>query len=191
MTLFRTRNIFQAFRSLGETITAHVETSDESFPLITLPNFELSGHHARLQSRAESITFAPIVPGTDKSEWEQYALMKFDAWMQESKVCFKIQHKEFSLTLSSQRIYIETEALVDAGDFESVSIPAVVQVYDNATAEFIAAPEGNPTYTPIWMTTPPPLHESFANVDFYPSGGNSVLSAVQALKGMSFIFVPY
>ena len=77
-------------RALGETFSAYEETVDETFPFVTLPNFEIKGSHARSRSGLETIQYMPIVEGSLKEEWEKYSVENFQAWMEQSKVSWHL-----------------------------------------------------------------------------------------------------
>ena len=87
ITEYRTKIIFDSLRSTSETFSAYAqEVSDNSFPFITLPDFEVVAKHARKRSGVETLNYLPIVTKANRVKWERYATENFDGWMQESRV---------------------------------------------------------------------------------------------------------
>lgn len=59
-------------------------TNGQTFPNVTVPNFEaLAGQH-RESSGLESIVFAPFVSDINRTQWESYALEN-QGWVEESR----------------------------------------------------------------------------------------------------------
>jgi hypothetical protein len=82
--LFHQENIFSTFRSLAETITASSFATEETFPFVTVPGFEVAGRHARIQSGIEILAYTPLISKENTSLWQQYAFSR-QGWIDESR----------------------------------------------------------------------------------------------------------
>lgn len=66
-------NFHSGFSNLGNILSNTAKLSNTSFPLCTLPNFEMFGEHTRELSSALVIAFAPRVEHKDRPSWEAYS----------------------------------------------------------------------------------------------------------------------
>lgn len=62
-----------AAASLSHSITSYALDSNNSFPFVTLPNFEVHGSDARVHGGSHLIHYAPLVTDEKRDEWEEYA----------------------------------------------------------------------------------------------------------------------
>jgi class 3 adenylate cyclase len=73
---------FSALRGLSKSITSNTMSAGMSWPLVSIPDFEILTSEARDLSEVELIAFAPIVAKEEKSSWEAFAV-KSQGWIQE------------------------------------------------------------------------------------------------------------
>ena len=104
-------------------MTAYEESENETFPFVTLPNFEVAASHARAQSGVETVNFLPLVEGSQKQLWEAYSVAKFDEWMEESKVgsilSFPASLKIINICFSMFSIFPESSHFIGGDYFAS------------------------------------------------------------------------
>jgi CHASE domain len=132
---------YAAVKSVSTLITSWaVSTSSESFPFVTLPQFEQVAQDALQQSEAELIAWLPIVSRNQQAAFEQYASDNQD-WMVDG---FRFEGVEFE-TDSDKSLEIR-----------SWSAP-------NDTATSIDEPE---YFVPLWQAGPVSLAVSLVLADF-------------------------
>jgi hypothetical protein len=71
--------------SVAIGITSYANDRDQSFPFVTLPDFEKRVGKARALSASEIITWSPLVADADREKWEAYSAAN-GQWMRESLV---------------------------------------------------------------------------------------------------------
>ena len=67
------RNIGSSAR-MSAAITSSAQKANQSFPFVTIPDFELHGSHLRVQSGSHIVHYMPLVTEENRLEWEEYAL---------------------------------------------------------------------------------------------------------------------
>eukprot|EP00977_Amphora_coffeiformis_P029046 scaffold38405_cov221-Amphora_coffeaeformis.AAC.1 len=65
---------FQAISAMATSITSHALTTGQSFPMVTVPDFEVRGSSLRVLAQTHVIHYAPVVHDSQRTAWEQYAL---------------------------------------------------------------------------------------------------------------------
>jgi hypothetical protein len=146
ITRFRAENMFEAFQSLGESITAHAIDQNLTFPFVSLPMFEVAGRHALSQSRTEIVFYTPFVTGDEKEAWERYA-WENQGWLEESR-----------------KIRLDSDKTLQGTSFIEATIPS--QIFESTTetaANVDISPPGRDFYSPIWQSSPVPFFPSLQN----------------------------
>lgn len=64
----------EALDSLATFITSHAIATNQEFPFVTTPHFEMIGSNARIQSQSHIIHYMPVVNAHNRRAWEEYAL---------------------------------------------------------------------------------------------------------------------
>lgn len=77
--------LFDATEGLSRAITAQAQASEQTFPFVTLDNFEVYAHEARVGSKAETIGYSPIVRAADIQDFNAYAPEHAEAWVRSSQ----------------------------------------------------------------------------------------------------------
>lgn len=80
------RNLIQEvslLTSLASSITVGVEMSGGRWPFVTIPSYEARAQQTLELTEMERITFVPLVPFEQISQWEQYSVAN-QWWLQES-----------------------------------------------------------------------------------------------------------
>mmetsp|Transcript_27767 Transcript_27767/g.64985 ORF Transcript_27767/g.64985 Transcript_27767/m.64985 type:complete len:1198 (+) Transcript_27767:98-3691(+) len=62
-----------ASRSASLAITGSAQTSQETFPYVTIKDFEVLGESIRERSGLESLTWTPFVPVNEEGKWNNYS----------------------------------------------------------------------------------------------------------------------
>lgn len=163
MIMVQSRHTFQSLRSFSETITGMEKASDDSFPFITLPDFEVLGSYVRVRSGLETINFAPIVSLELREQWETYSVENYYHWREPGKL-YHLSRNEIGMATLS--------------DYEG-RVPSKIysaepnQPVPNATV-----------HIPWWMSSPPPFAPVFTNLDVLTIPGVSGrINAMEELRG--------
>jgi hypothetical protein len=92
-----------AVNSMATAITSYSLDAKQTFPFVTIPNFEVRGSDLRVQADATSIVWLPLVTDETRDEWEAYAMINRsqmdEAFLEDAKLRTK-QDDEFGLTNS-------------------------------------------------------------------------------------------
>jgi hypothetical protein len=86
---FYSRNGMSSLLTLGDTIAseaaARSETLDlnETWPFVSVYDFEIKGAHTRLDSATELVIFAPMVSDENRERWEEYSVDN-QGWLMKS-----------------------------------------------------------------------------------------------------------
>jgi hypothetical protein len=143
-----------AINSLATAITSHSLDTKQSFPFVTIPNFEIRGSDLRLQADATSIVWLPLVTDEARVAWEEYALSnrsQMDKAFVEDVKRREKQDDEFGLTnTSSTRIRMLQQSqqgtiLNDGTGYH----PRIWSTGDIVPAGDEA--EGSGPYLPLWQ----------------------------------------
>jgi hypothetical protein len=141
------RNMYEAFGSVADSITAYAITSNSTWPFITQPFFEVSGSHARDITHIDLFSFCPLVMESDLAAWESYSVEN-QWWTHiEDQAVTGTEAQEAPFVLDSQE-----------------RIPSRVYRFD-AQDGYITAELGPAPYGPRWQTSPPPSNLLYVNYD--------------------------
>lgn len=68
-------NRIMCMNALATTMTGHALSTNQTFPNVTLPYFELHGSVLRVQAQAHAVHYAPLIRNstTQRRAWEAYA----------------------------------------------------------------------------------------------------------------------
>lgn len=76
--------IIVATQNLAKTISGAATSTNASFPLVSVPLFEITGHTARSESGLEMASYTPIVTEGQRADWQAYALQEI-GWIEQSR----------------------------------------------------------------------------------------------------------
>jgi hypothetical protein len=139
---------------MATAITSHSLDTKQTFPFVTIPDFEKRGSDLRAQADATTISWTPLVTDETRVAWEEYALTnRFqidEAFLEDAKLREK-QDDEFGLTnTSSTGIRMlqqsQQETILDDGTGYHPSIWS-----SGGTGLVGDAPEGSGPYLPLWQ----------------------------------------
>jgi hypothetical protein len=143
-----------AMNSMATAITSHALDTNQTFPFVTISNFEIRGSDLRVQSDATSIHWMPLVTDETRVAWEGYALANRhqidEAFLEDAKRREK-QDDEFGHTNTSStgdRMLQQSpqESILDDGTGYHP------RIYSNgAIIPRGDAPEGSGPYLPFWQ----------------------------------------
>jgi hypothetical protein len=137
-----------AINSMATSITSYSLDAKQTFPFVTIPNFEIRGSDLRVQSGANSILWLPLVTDETRVAWEEYALINrfqiAEAFLEDERQREK-QDEEFGLTnTSSTGIRMlqqsQQETILDDGTGYH---PSIWSGRDES--------EGSGPYLPLWQ----------------------------------------
>lgn len=154
--------MFDGLRGFSEMITAHATKNNDTWPRVTLPNFEVVAEHIRVQTKVEFINFVPLVNISERVEFEKYAFEN-QGWIADSR----------KFTLGKEGTLKETSDYVDD------EIDGVIK----ARCGFEFCPSPNVTdrlYAPIWQVSPPPFTPRLICSD--GNNNNLVSTEIAAVK---------
>jgi hypothetical protein len=139
-----------AINSMATTITSHALDTEQKFPWVTIPNFEIRGSDLRVQADAAVIHWMPLVTDETRVAWEEYALANrshIDKAFEGDVKQREAQDNEFGLknTSSSTGIRMlqqsQQETILDDGTGYHP------RIWSNGAN----APEGSGPYLPMWQ----------------------------------------
>jgi hypothetical protein len=67
-------NRLGAINAMATAITSYSLDAKQSFPFVTIPNFEIRGSDLRVEADATGIIWMPLVTDETRVAWEDYAL---------------------------------------------------------------------------------------------------------------------
>jgi hypothetical protein len=143
-----------AINSMATAITSYALDTKQTFPLVTIPHFEIKGSDLRIQVDAAIIHWMPLVTDDTRTAWEEYALAKRsqvdEAFQEDSKLRVK-QDGKFGLTNTTStddRMLQQSrqETILDDGTGYHPSIWSVGAIRPRGDQ-----PEGSGPYLPLWQ----------------------------------------
>lgn len=133
------------------SVTAAGLSSNESFPFIRIPMFELLGNHVSKLTLSEVVAWSPLVAESERDRWSDFVQSEI-GWYEESKTILLLEkdyeHDDHAPTY-------DTKATIR--DY----IWRGERNFGGLTAE---SPPGQ-TFAPVWQCSPPPYSQSFLNYD--------------------------
>jgi hypothetical protein len=144
-----------AINSMATAITSYAIDTNQTFPFVTVPNFEIRGSDLRIQADAATVQWTPLVTDETRVAWEDYALenrYQVEISFQEDSQQRKKQDNEFGLTNAtgtSDRMLQQSQQLtiLDDGTGYHPSIWSVGAVSPRGDE-----PEGSGPYLPLWQS---------------------------------------
>mmetsp|Transcript_2536 Transcript_2536/g.6381 ORF Transcript_2536/g.6381 Transcript_2536/m.6381 type:complete len:1225 (+) Transcript_2536:138-3812(+) len=128
--------------SLAEQMAANALANNETFPFVTLQDFELLGGHARRLSRLDVLQYTPIVEEADVEEWANYSALN-QGWIERSR----------ELATGGDSLLINTV-------YEGGNINPDIWERGESGSPIRAV---NQPLLPIWHISPPPYSPSIIN----------------------------
>ena len=64
----------QAISGMATSITSYALATGQTFPMVTVPDFEVRGASLRVQAQTHAIHYMPVVHDSQRAAWEEYAL---------------------------------------------------------------------------------------------------------------------
>jgi hypothetical protein len=143
-----------AINSMSTDITSYALDTEQAFPFVTIPHFEIRGSDLRVQADAAIIHWMPLVTDETRIDWEDYALAnryQIDESFKEDAKQRKKQDEEFGLTnttgTSDRMLQVsQQETILDDGTGYHPSIWS-----NGAISPRGDVPEGSGPYLPSWQ----------------------------------------
>mmetsp|Transcript_11948 Transcript_11948/g.34526 ORF Transcript_11948/g.34526 Transcript_11948/m.34526 type:complete len:1265 (-) Transcript_11948:28-3822(-) len=176
-----------AINTMANSFTTYAQYSNQRFPFITLPNFDVVGENTRVLADSHVIHWLPLVTDEDRPKWEEYALANRshadEAYEREERVRQRQDQDIESTANSGGRLLQDSESLLPPG-FENGAPPGFnVTTIKNPTLQDgtgyhprlwifgkeqdIPLPNNTGPYLPLWQRSPVnSAKQSVLNVDF-------------------------
>ncbi|CAB9525101.1 Receptor-type guanylate cyclase gcy [Seminavis robusta] len=142
------------FKSMGDKLTTHAQSSGSAWPLVTMPFFDIHGDDTRVITHVTYFSVCPIVMEPEKSAWEEYALNN-QWWLVGNQTH---AHTEQEMQNLSAAVAAEN------------SIPEYI--YRVEDRKPTATNVGPGPYTPRWQMSPTPNDPVPVNFDVVSSKGS-------------------
>ena len=149
-----------AVSTLADAITSHALSSGETFPRVSLPNFDVVGSGIRAQSQAPLVYWMPLVTDETRNLWEEYALenrFQMDKAFDRDATFRAQQDAAFNVTVPVPDEFNNGRSL----EAESQNEPTVLDDGTGSHPKIWAngvfhprgdEPEGNGPYLPLWQS---------------------------------------
>jgi hypothetical protein len=143
-----------AINSMATAITSYALDTNQTFPFVTIPHFEIRGSDLRVQAGGAIIHWMPLVTDETRVAWEEYALAnryQIDRSFQEDAKQREKQDDEFGLTNSTgtgdRMLQVsQQETILDDGTGYHPSLWSIGAVSPRGDE-----PEGSGPYLPLWQ----------------------------------------
>ena len=166
-THFHSTNILETCRSFSHSIAAAAIGQNETFPFVTIPNFEALASGVRSNTGAEMINWHVMVNKSQLEDWSVYS---------------QANHKSHQAEQRATALALKTTSVTpeDFVDDDIAPYPYIPQFDGDkimpGTMRF--APEyGDGPYFPAWDVSPPPFSAALFNSDPFPWALKSQLGA--------------
>jgi hypothetical protein len=138
-----------AIDSMATAITSYSLDAKQTFPFVTIPNFEIRGSDLRVQADASGIIYMPLVTDETRVAWEDYALAnrnQFGESYQEDLKQREAQDDAFGFSNTTGTRMLQQETILDDGT------GCHTRIWSNGgIAPRQDEPEGSGPYLPIWQ----------------------------------------
>ncbi|CAB9502404.1 respiration control sensor protein ArcB [Seminavis robusta] len=155
------RNSHLVLESFGRTVTSLALYSNATWPLLTLPHYETRSNDYITITKAESITFCPVVSAAMRTKYENYTVEN-QGWIQQGidyeyyrNIFVNDREEEDSPSDNNQ----EVDLVINREGFSVLNRAKPIQpfIWTHAPLTHRAVPEESlGPYVPIWQTFPAP-----------------------------------
>jgi hypothetical protein len=141
-----------AINSMATAITSYSLDTKQTFPFVTIPNFEIRGSDLRTQADATGIFWMPLVTDETRVAWEDYALANRNHSSKAFQKDLKRREAQddvlgFSNTTGTRMLQqLQHDTILDDGTLYHPKIWS-----NGAIAPRQDEPEGGGPYLPIWQ----------------------------------------
>jgi uncharacterized protein (UPF0333 family) len=144
-----------AINSMATAITSYSLDAKQTFPFVTIPNFELRGSDIRVQADATGISWMPLVTDETRDAWEEYSLINRsqinDAFLEDEKQRKK-QDAKFGLTNTSSSTGIRMLQQSQQGTILDDGTGYNPRIWSNGAIGPVGVEaEGSGPYLPLWQ----------------------------------------
>jgi class 3 adenylate cyclase len=156
-----------ALDSFSISSTSYALNTENSWPMITVPDFAIRSWTTRQEMKAETLGLLPIVTTDKRQEWENYA-MDNQNWIEEAREWENEKGKSSSpssrLLLgdisTNRKTMISNRSLRRQANFTNGISSNIYTVNMEGAA---VVDEGMGPFSPIWMTSPAPKDSRMIN----------------------------
>jgi hypothetical protein len=137
--------------------TSHALDSKQTFPLVTIPHFEIKGSDLRVRADAAIIHWMPLVTDDTRVAWEDYTLANrnhISKSFQDDRKQIKMQDDAFGFTNTTGTRMLQQATILNDGTGYHPRIwsadPAQDVIASLASAR--DEPDGSGPYLPLWQS---------------------------------------
>lgn len=148
-----------ALHSFGVSLTSYGLETEDSWPMISIPDFAVRSWTTRQEMQAETLGILPIVTSDQRQDWESYVLENHE-WIEQARSWEKDNRNASN---SHNRSLLEDSSMNRqpiAANFSEEISSRIYTVNINGEA---VVDEGMGPFTPIWMTSPAPIDSRMIN----------------------------
>lgn len=166
------RNSYLVLQSFGRTVTSLSIFANATWPLVTLPHYETRAVDYLTISKAESITFAPVVPAQMRQPYESYTLNN-QQWIQEGidyeyhvSLQNAPQQPEEDVKENAEQDEFNSQLGTNMEGFSVINKAKPIQpfIWTHAPLTHRAVPDTSEgPYVPVWQTYPAPRNSYVVN----------------------------
>jgi hypothetical protein len=163
---------FALVKQLCGTITSEAIMSNQVFPNVTLPHFEVTGGFVDGMGGIMMALFAPLIPASQKEQWEEYSVQHQD-WLNSSALLKVVSpsHRDPLHGTIQDHEHDRFLEIVSAYDDEVIdieipgAIPPEIWKWDGDEKVAVDSVSAHDAYAPIWQSSP--HHADTVNVDLF------------------------
>jgi hypothetical protein len=153
---------FALVQQLCGTITSEAILSNQVFPNVTLPYFEITGGFVDGMGGIMMALFAPLIPASQKEEWEEYSVQHQD-WLNRSaflKVESPSHRDPLHGTIQDHEHDRRLEIVSTGPDQLQIEIPGEPPIppeiwkWDGDEKVAVDSVSAHDAYAPLWQSSP-------------------------------------
>jgi hypothetical protein len=139
-------------QQLSAAVTSAAVMTDQIFPNVTLPHFEVTAGYTDDMGGIMASAFAPLIKHEERSEWEEYAVLN-QGWLVESARLNDVKPEYRDDPLHGTIQDHEHVRRLQSTEPPSPSIPSRIYRWENGT-QVIETSRPGQVLAPIWQVSP-------------------------------------
>ena len=148
-----------ALNGLATTVTSCALATNQQFPFVTVPDFEVRGSDVRVQSDSFAVQYMPVVNDSVREDWEAYALanrFQIDEAFVSDAAHRKRQDEELGNGMEGNHTYrclqdAKSEDLMDETILDDGTGYHTKIFSNGAITSLGVEPEGSGPFLPLWQ----------------------------------------
>ncbi|CAB9499837.1 Receptor-type guanylate cyclase gcy [Seminavis robusta] len=151
----RTSTMETTFRSLASGVTSYATEHNETWPFMTMPNWNARALNTHQLSHAVGLGMSPIVQGTNITEWENYSVQASQVWMDAAR---PFQQQTGALVATINRDKQQPMLMPESPNTYPAVTDYVYHYADDGVK--LSVPPSVPQVIPVWQLAPAPLYNA-------------------------------